>query len=41
MIFSFELPIMIAGRPAPDNDTQYVKDIEEKFSVQVSLQSSL
>lgn len=32
---SFELPIMMPGRPVPDNETQYVKDIEAKFHIQV------
>lgn len=32
---SFELPIMVSGRPVPDNDTQYVKDVEAKFNIQV------
>lgn len=35
LIISFELPIMAPGRPVPDNDTQYVRDVEAKFNVQV------
>lgn len=26
---------MMPGRPVPDNDTQYVKEIETKFNIQV------
>lgn len=26
---------MAPGRPVPDNDTQYVRDVEAKFNIQV------
>lgn len=35
MIISFELPILAPERPMPDNNTQYVKDVEAKFKIQV------
>lgn len=35
LIISFELPIMIPGHAVPDNDTQYVKDVETKCNIQV------
>lgn len=35
LIMSFELPVMAPGRTAPDNDTQYVKDIEQLYNIQV------
>lgn len=34
-VVSFELPIIAPGYPVPDNDTDYVKEIESKFCVQV------
>lgn len=34
-VVSFELPIIAPGYPVPDNDTDYVKEIELKYSVQV------
>lgn len=35
VVFSFELPIIAAGHPVPDNDTIYVKEIEQKYNVQI------
>lgn len=35
LIISFELPILSADRQMPDNNTQYVKDVEAKFRIQV------
>lgn len=35
LIISFELPIMMPGHAVPDNDTQYVKDVESKCNIQV------
>lgn len=35
LIISFELPIMMPGHAVPDNDTQYVKDVENKCNIQV------
>lgn len=35
MIISYELPMSIPGRPMPDNNTEYVKEAEVRFNVQV------
>jgi len=35
LLISFELPIIASEFPVPDNDTPYVKEIEERFNVQV------
>ncbi|XP_037911296.1 protein bicaudal C isoform X2 [Hermetia illucens] len=35
ILISFELPIMAPGRPIPDHDTPYIKEIETKYNVQV------
>lgn len=35
LVISFELPIIAPGYPVPDNDTDYVKEIEAQFGVQV------
>lgn len=39
LIISFELPIIIPGRPMPDNNTEYVKDVEAKFNILVIFSS--
>lgn len=41
LIISFELPIMMPGREPPDNDTQYVIDVENKFNIQVGVRMPL
>lgn len=35
LLISFELPIIAPGRPVPDNDTPYVKEIEREYNIQV------
>lgn len=35
LLISFELPIMAPGHPVPDNETGYVKEVEDKYNVMV------
>lgn len=35
MIVSYELPMTIPDRPMPDNNTEYVKEAEATYNVQV------
>lgn len=35
LIISYELPMSMPGRPMPDNNTEYVKEAEARFNVQV------
>ncbi|XP_055384865.1 protein bicaudal C [Condylostylus longicornis] len=35
LLISFELPIMAPGRPVPDPNTIYIKEVETKYNVQV------
>ncbi|XP_065075230.1 protein bicaudal C [Ochlerotatus camptorhynchus] len=35
LLISFELPILAPGKPSPDNETPYVKQVEKEFNVQV------
>lgn len=39
LLYSFELPILAPGRPQPDNETPFVKEIEREFNVQIIFSS--
>lgn len=35
LLISFELPVLAAGRPAPDHDTPFITSVENQYNVQV------